>query len=150
MISINVSMLILRPVWEVFDFIVAPENNSQWQYGSMESVQVSEGGMRVGALFISFGHFMGRRILSTFEVTGLEVNKNYSFKTLSGPIQLQTSYMFEAVNFGTKVAASTQANPGGFFKLVDPVVARVAKKQFKENLAKLKELLESREINRKQ
>lgn len=143
-------MLILRPVWEVFDFIVAPENNSQWQYGSMESVQVSEGGMRTGALFISFGHFMGRRILSTFEVTGLEANKNYSFKTLSGPIQLQTSYTFKAVNFGTNVAAFTQANPGGFFKLVDPVVARVAKRQFKENLAKLKELLESREINRKQ
>ena len=137
MISINVSTLILRPVWE---------NNSQWQYGSMESVQISEGGMRVGTLFSSFGHFMGRRIQSTFEVTEFESNKGYGFETISGPIQLQTSYSFEPVDRGTAVIVFTLINPGGFFKLVDPIVARVAKKQFKENLANLKELLETGEL----
>ena len=147
MISINVNTLILRPVWEVFEFIAVPENNSQWQYGSLESVQISEGGVRVGTLFSSFGHFMGRRIQSTFEVTEFESNKNYGFKTLSGPVQLQASYKLEAVDHGTNLAVSTHVSPGGFFKLVDPIVARVAKKQFKENLAKLKDLLEARVIN---
>jgi uncharacterized protein YndB with AHSA1/START domain len=147
MISININTLILRPVWEVFEFIAAPENNSQWQYGSMESVQISDGGMRIGTLFSSFGHFMGRRIQSTFEVTEFESNKNYGFKTLSGPVQLQASYKFETVDRGTNLVVSTQVSPGGFFKLVDPIVARVAKKQFKENLAKLKDLLETRVIN---
>ena len=147
MISINVNTLILRPVWEVFEFIAVPENNSQWQYGSLESVQISEGGVRVGTLFSSFGHFMGRRIQSTFEVTEFESNKNYGFKTLSGPVQLKASYKLEAVDHGTNLAVSTQVSPGGFFKLVDPIVARVAKKQFKENLAKLKDLLEARVIN---
>jgi hypothetical protein len=148
MIFINVNTLILRPVWEVFDFIAAPENNSQWQYGSLESVQISDGSMMVGTLFSSFGHFMGRRIQSTFEVTEFEANKCYGFETISGPIQLQTSYSFETVESGTNVIVSANVNPGGFFKLVDPIVARVAKKQFKENLTKLKELLESRAINR--
>jgi len=147
MISININTLILRPVWEVFEFIAAPENNSQWQYGSMESVQISDGGMRIGTLFSSFGHFMGRRIQSTFEVTEFESNKNYGFKTLSGPVQLQASYKFETVDRGTNLVVSTQVSPGGFFKLIDPIVARVAKKQFKENLAKLKDLLETRVIN---
>jgi ABC-type uncharacterized transport system ATPase subunit len=44
------------------------------------------------------------------------------------------------------VIVSTLINPGGFFKLLDPIVARVAKKQFKENLAMLKELLEVEEM----
>lgn len=147
MIFININTLILRPVWEVFEFIAAPENNSQWQYGSMESVQISEGSMRVGTLFSSFGHFMGRRIQSAFEVTEFESNKSYGFKTISGPIELQTSYKLETVYRGTNLVVSTQVSPGGFFKLVDPIVARVAKKQFKENLAKLKDLLEARVIN---
>jgi hypothetical protein len=146
MIFININTLILRPVWEVFDFITNPQNNSQWQYGSLESVQISEGCMRVGTVFSSFGHFMGRRIQSDFEVTEFETNKRYGFETISGPIQLQTSYSFETDDRGTTVVVSSLINPGGFFKLVDPIVARMAKKQFKENLATLKGILETREI----
>ena len=146
MISININMLILRPVWEVFDFITNPANNPQWQYGSLESVQLSAGDLQVGTVFSSFGHFMGRRIQSDFEVTEFEENKCFGFETISGPIQMQTSYSFEALDHGTNVIVSSLINPGGFFKLVDPIVARVAKKQFKENLATLKELLEIREI----
>ena len=132
MISINLNTTILRPVWDVFDFITTPENNSQWQYGSLISVQISPGDMRVGTAFSSFGHFMGRRIQSDFEVTEFETNKRYDFETVSGPIQLQTSYNFEVVDRGTVVVVSSLINPGGFFKLVDPIVARVARRQFKE------------------
>jgi len=146
MISINLNVLILRPVRDVFDFITNPANNSKWQYGSLESAQISDGGIRVGTVFSSFGHFMGRRIQSDFEVTEFETNKRYDFETISGPIQLQTSYNFEAVDCSTVVVVSSLINPGGFFKLMDPIVARVARKQFKENLTMLKELLETREI----
>jgi uncharacterized protein YndB with AHSA1/START domain len=148
MITINMTSLILRPVSDVFVFISTPENNSKWQYGSMESSQISEGRVAVGTKFSSFGHFMGRRIQTTFEVTELEANKTYGFKTVSGPIQLQTSYKFESVSRGTKVTILTRVSPGGFFKLVDPIVARAARKQFKENFSKLKTLLEASEMDR--
>jgi len=48
--------------------------------------------------------------------------------------------------FGTHISTEKRK---GFFKLVDPIVSRAAKKQIKENLAKLKEILESMELNRK-
>jgi uncharacterized protein YndB with AHSA1/START domain len=150
MITINMSSLILRPVSDVFVFVSTPENNSQWQYGSMESSQISEGSVAVGTKFSSFGHFMGRRIQTTFEVTELEANKTYGFKTISGPIQLQTSYKFESVSHGTNLTILTRVSPGGFFKLVDPIVGMVAKKQFEENVSKLKELLEAREFIRQE
>jgi len=148
MISINLNALILQPVWQVFDYVANPENNPQWQYGSLGSVQLSPGDMQVGTLFSSIGHFMGRRIQSDFEVTEFETNKSYGFETISGPIQLQTSYNFEVVDRGTNLIVSSLINPGGFFKLIDPIVTRVAKKQFKENLMMLKEQLETREIIR--
>ena len=146
MISINLNALILRPVWEVFDYITNPANNPQWQYGSLESVQISDGDMQVGTVFSSLGHFMGRRIQSDFEVTEFEANKSYGFETISGPIQLQTSYSFEALDRGTHIIVFSLINTGGFFKLVDPIVAKVAKKQFEENLTTLKDILETREI----
>ena len=148
MISINLNTLILRPVWEVFDFIARPENNTQWQYGSLESVLITEGRIRIGSVFSSLGHFMGRRIQSTFQITEFEANKHYGFQTISGPVQLKTSYKFETVERGTNVVVATEVNPGGFFKLVDPIVARATRKQFKENLTKLKDILEAREIIR--
>jgi len=146
MISIKLNTLILRPVRDVFDFVTAPENNSQWQYGSLISVKTSAGDMRIGTVFSGFGHFMGRRIQSDFEVTEFETDKSYGFETISGPIQLQTSYSFEAASHGTNVMISSLINPGGFFKLLDPIVARATKKQFLENLSTLKEILETREI----
>jgi hypothetical protein len=139
-------MLILRPIWVVFNFIATPENNPEWQYGSLASVKTSAGETQVGTIFGSFGHFMGRRIQSDFEVTEFETNRSYGFETISGPIQLQTSYTFETVPHGTNVIVSSLINPGGFFKLVDPIVARVARNQFKENLVRLKELVEAREV----
>jgi len=146
MISINQKILILRPVWEVFNYIANPENNPQWQYGSLISVKTSAGDIQVGTVFTSFGHFMGRRIQSDFEVTEFETNKSYGYETISGPIKLQTSYSLEALDRGTNVIVSSLINPDGFFKLVDSIVARVAKKQYRDNLTKLKELLESRKI----
>ena len=115
----------------------------------MESVQFSDGGTQVGTLFSSLGHFMGRRIQSTFEVTKFESNKNYDFKTISGPVQLQTSYKFESVNRGTNVIISTLVNPGGILQTGGSHRDKSGQKRFKENLAKLKEILESKETNRK-
>ena len=129
----------------VFDYITEPENNSQWQYGSLESAKTSAGETQVGTLFSSVGHFMGRRIQSSFEVIEFERNKSYGFESISGPVQLQTSYSFEAIDHGTILTVSSLINPGGFFKLVDTIVGKAAKKQFKENLARLKDLLEARE-----
>jgi uncharacterized protein YndB with AHSA1/START domain len=148
MITINLNTLILRPVGEVFDFIAAPENNAHWQYGSLESVKISDGDVKVGTLFSSFGHFMGRRIYSTFEVTEYEPDKTYGFRTLSGPVKLLTSYKFKAITGGTDILTSTQIHAGRFFKLADPLVAKVAMIQFRDNLAMLKELLESRDVLR--
>jgi len=129
----------------VFGFIVRPENNVQWQYGSLMSVQLSPGDMQVGTVFRSFGHFLGRRIQSDFEVTEFETNKRFGFESVSGPIQLQAFYDFESLDRGTNVIVSSLINPGMFFRLVEPIVAGTAKRQFKENFTRLKEILEARE-----
>ena len=86
---------------------------------------------------------MGRRIQGILEVTEFKDNEKYSYKTSSGPIQLHTSYTFETVRRGTNLMVSTQINPGTFFKLVDPIVAKAVKKQFAENLTTLKQILET-------
>jgi len=86
MINLNVSTTIYRPIGQVFEFMSAPENDFQWQYGTLVSARLSEGDSEIGTSFRSIGHLMGRRVQSTFEVTEFEPNRKYAFKSLSGPL----------------------------------------------------------------
>jgi hypothetical protein len=146
MMDLNVSTMIYRPIKQVFDFVSTPENDFQWQYGTLASASLSEGASRIGSFFRSIGHLMGHRVLSTFEVTDYEPNKKYGFKSLTGPLQSQTSYTFEMANGSTKVILSTQANVVDFFEVNEGILGKKMKKQFKENLAMLKDILEAKQI----
>jgi len=146
MINLISSTLIERPVKQVFDFMSAPENNFQWQYGTLAAARVSESVMNTGTFYRSIGHLMGRRVEGTFEVTEYEPNKEYGFKSLSGPFDLQTSYTFEIASCSTKITVATQAHVVDFFQVDEGILEKKMKKQLKENLALLKDLLEARQI----
>ena len=134
--------MINRPVRQVFDFMSTPENDFQWQYGTLASARISEGISNIGTFFRSIGHWMGRRNLSTFEVTEYEMNKKYGFKSLSGPLNSHTSYTFEIANGNTKIIISTQANAANSLQMDEDILEKKMKKQLKENIAMLKDILE--------
>lgn len=148
MININLSTMIYRPIKQVFEYVTNPENDFQWQYGTLATNRLSEGVGAIGTLFRSIGHLMGRRVLNTYEVTEYEPNSRYGFKSLSGPFHTQTSYTFEIANGSTRVNISTQANVANFFQMDDGALEKRMKKQVKENLVMLKERLEELQILR--
>ena len=143
MININNSTTIYRPIKQVFDYISTPENDFQWQYGTLESSRFVEGISDIGTFFRSIGHFMGHRNLSTFEVTEYEPNKRFGFKSLSGPMQSHTSYTLEIANGSTRVNVSTQASVDNSLKVNEFVLKKTMGKQLKENMALLKGILEA-------
>ena len=143
MIKLISTTIIQRPIKQVFDFISTAGNDVQWQYGAMASSQLTLNPIGLGTLFSSFNHFMGRRLQGKFEVTEYEPNKEYGFRSLSGPIQTQTLYNFESCQDGTRVDAILHVNQSGFFKLPDAFVTRFANNQLKENLTALKHFLEA-------
>ncbi len=89
---------------------------------------------------------MGHRIESTYEVTEYEPNKKYGFKSLSGPLNSQTSYAFEIADDSTKITVSTQANMVNFLQVGEGILEKRMKKQLKADLAMLKKLLEVKQI----
>lgn len=146
MFNLEMSTMIYRPVSQVFDFMSTPENDFQWQYGTLASARISEGLSKVGTSFRSIGHLLGRRVQSTFEVTEYEPNRKYGFKSLSGPLRSYTSYTFEVDKGVTQIGISTQVNAINFFQVNQGVLEKGMKKQLRENLAMLKDLLEARQI----
>jgi uncharacterized membrane protein len=138
--------MIYRPIRQVFNFMSTPENDFQWQYSVLESTRVSEGSSNTGTLFRNIRNLMGHRIEGTYEVTEYEPNKKYGFKSLSGPLQSQTSYSFEIADDSTKITVSTQANMINFFQMGEGILEKKMKKQLKADLAMLKKLLEAKQI----
>ncbi|HSG43875.1 MAG TPA: hypothetical protein VLA72_12040, partial [Anaerolineales bacterium] len=124
-----------------------PENDFQWQYGTLETAKLSDGISVIGTFFRSIGHLIGRRNISTFEVTGYERNKKYKFKSLSGPLHLQTTYLFEKADGNTRINISIKANVVNFFQVNEGIMERMMKKQLKDNLAMLKDILDVRRIS---
>lgn len=146
MINLNVSTTISRPVKQVFDFMSVPENDFQWQYGTLAAARLPDDTSKIGSFFRSIGHLLGYRIQGLFEVTEYEPNRKYGFKSLSGPLHSQTSYTFESASGSTKISISTQAHAVNSFQLNERLIEKKMKKQLKENLGLLKELLEAEHI----
>jgi hypothetical protein len=141
-INILSSIHIYQPIKRVFEFISNPENDFQWQYGTLSSTRTSEIISALGACFQTTGNFMGHRIQSTFQVTEFESNKTYGFKSLSGPLQSFTTYTFLLASGYTQINLVTQANVVNFVELNENILEKKLKKQLKENLAMLKSILE--------
>ena len=148
MIYFDLNTRIYRPLIQVFAFVATPENDFQWQYGTLASAQISRGEMGLGTIFRVVGNLLGRRLEIEYEVIVFEPNKRYGFKSVSGPVDSYTLYTFEMSQGGTNVTLSTETNLKQLFKPNSVIVIKQFKKQHKENLAMLKSILEVRQIVR--
>jgi hypothetical protein len=143
MIKFDLGIDIYRPLKEVFAFVVTPENDFHWQYGTLMSAQISNGEVGIGTHFRAVGHFMGRRMESIYEVTDFEPNQRYGFKSHSGLLDLYTLYTFETIKGTTKMNVFAQFDLRETSMASDTATEKSVKKQYRENLALLKDILET-------
>ena len=142
MINLISSILIERPVKQVFDFVSTAENDFRWRYGTLATARLPRGSSAMRTFFRSIGHLMGRRNLSTFEITEFEPNKKYGFKSLSGPVYSRTSYTLENISGRTRINVSIQASAPNFFHIAEKLLWKTMKIQLEEDVATLKTILE--------
>ena len=143
MAKFDVSITIKRPVEDVFAAFSNIENGPKWQSGTLEAKQTSPGPIGVGTTTRSVNTILGRRIEFDHEITEFEPNRKWAGRSKSGPFPVQTSVTFEPFEGGTRVNQTLEAEPGGFFKLAEPLLVTMTKRQFQSSLANLKDLMEA-------
>ncbi len=147
MARIEASVVINRPVEEVFEFVTNPKNDLLWQSGVLESEQTSEGPMGVGTTLRSVSQSWGRRMEWPCEIIEYEPNRKIKYKITSGPMTGEPSCTFEPVEGGTRLTLVGEGETGGFFKrlfgLADPIVVRMMQRGTETDLANLKDILEA-------
>ena len=142
MIKVEASIVIQKPVAEVFSYSNDPANNTKWQEGLVESKITSPGPVGVGTQITDVRKFLGRDMDSKLEVTAYEPNKRISLKTVSGPIKFEITQLYEPAEGGTKLTMIGEGEPGGLFKLAEGAVKKQFESQLQGDLGRLKKVME--------
>ena len=140
MIHFEFSVDVNRPPSEVFAYITDADRLPEWQSGAVEAQWLGEKAR--GTRIHEVRKFLGRRMETELEVTEYEPDRRFGLKAVSGPVPYSVTQELEPRDGGTRLTFVGEGEPGGFFKLAEPVVARVAERQFKSDFETMKDILE--------
>lgn len=144
MIKLSVSTVIDRPIEEVFAYVSDIGHDVEWGSGVVEVRKTSEGPWGLGTRYVYVRHVLGRRIEAPGEITAFEPPHRYAFRAESGPVQASGATDLEPAEGGTRLTFSMEAEPGGLFKLAEPLLGNQLRRQMEFELGTLKALLEAR------
>jgi carbon monoxide dehydrogenase subunit G len=106
------SVIIARPIADVFAFVADGERAPMWRSGVLDIRRVS--GEGAGTRYAQgVKGPMSRRIDADFEVTVVEPERRLEFQTISGPVRPHGRYDFEPSGAGTQVTFSLDVELSG-------------------------------------
>ena len=140
---LRTSLVVNRPVEEVFSFVASFENRQQYEKGLIESKQTSDGPFGLGSTGHDVRQAGGRKMESTARISAFEPNKTFTFESMSGPMEFQGTWTFEPVESGTRLSMDFEGRMKGLMRLFEPLMAMQFKGQMEGSTARLKDILES-------
>jgi uncharacterized membrane protein len=142
MIQVDVAITVNRPPDEVFAFISDFENNPKWQNGMQRCTFTSPPPLDVGSTYDQEAKFLGRPILSQFEVIAYEPGRLVKATTVSGSFPITFTRMVEPIEGGTQVTAVIEGDSSGFFRIAQPLMRWMVNRSIQADYKRLKQLLE--------
>ena len=142
MITVKTGVWIDKPPAVVFAFISNFENNPKWQSGQIEARFTSDGPLGIGSTYEQVAKFLGRQIVSTFEVIAYEPGQMVKASSTAGSFPITFTRMAAAEAEGTKVTAVIKGDASGFYKLAETVMARMVQRSVDKDYQNLKKILE--------
>ena len=134
-----------RPPQEVFDYVANPENLPEWSGIVLEVHKEAQGELREGDRYTTVAKFLGRRFETPMQVTAHEPPRRHTDRSTGGPFEQEYTFVLEEVaGGGTRLTQVGEGEPGGFFRLVGPLLGMAGRRQFRAALGNLKDLLETR------
>jgi uncharacterized membrane protein len=144
-VDVQTEIEIGRPRSEVAEFAADPVNAPEW-YENIESVEWrTERPVAVGTRVAFQARFLGRRLAYTYEVETFVPGELLVMATQEGPFPMETTYTWaDTPDGGTRMTLRNRGEPRGFGKMAAPVVAAAMRRANQKDLARLKQIVESR------
>jgi uncharacterized membrane protein len=134
-----------RSADEVFAFFSDASNNPQWQTGQRSCVWTTPPPIGVGSTYDQEARFLGRTVLSRFEVVEHDPGRVITIRSIQGSFPIEVRRSVEPLDPARcRVTAEISGEPGGFFRLAAPLLRRLAQRSVDADYDRLRNLLESR------
>jgi carbon monoxide dehydrogenase subunit G len=135
------TVIIQRPVEDVFAFLADFQNIPKWNYAIVETTKVSPGPVGVGTTYHQT-RSVPSRSEERFEVTAFEPASHLEVQGQIGPFRAKISYLLESTGSGTRLRNPVELESSGWSTLVAPLATSRVKRAVAANLDTLKQLLE--------
>ncbi|MFN2582572.1 MAG: SRPBCC family protein [Candidatus Dormibacteria bacterium] len=136
------SVVIDRPVADVFVFLGNAENDRRWRSGVVELQRVSGEGVGTRYHQVVSGPG-GRKVNADIEIIEFTPNSRIAFRTTTGPVRPEGSYDLSPQDGGTKVTFKLSATVGGLKSLFMGSMVQKTMNNEVAALSELKRVLES-------
>jgi carbon monoxide dehydrogenase subunit G len=141
-VRVTESVEIRRPPADVFAFLADLSNLPRWQPSVKEVSGRADAG--IGGRVVETREFMGKRVRSTLEVTAFDPGSELSLRVVEGPVALAVRHLLEPTGDGTRVTLDAEVDAARRLRFgAARIAARAAGHQAKQDLDRLKRLLES-------
>jgi len=141
MFTVEQSIIINRPIEDVFAYVTTPSNIPKWRPDVLE-INGANGSVAVGARFEELVNFMGRKSFTMQEIE-YQPNQREVIRAVAGPnVRPTQTFQFEATASGTRLSVSAQVRTSGLFRLMEPMMPTMFRKTWAQYLSNLKQILE--------
>lgn len=142
------SILINRPLAEVFAIACAYDHDTKWRYGVHELTFTPVGSLKTGCCTREVINLLGWRLVTEGIVTGYEENVRVDFRSLSGPMNVLNWRVVEYAGGDeqTNFTYGLKTNFSGSMRLFDGLLQQIGQRQVEGDLRRLKALIETSQL----
>jgi uncharacterized membrane protein len=134
-----------RPAEVVWEYMENAEHNPEWLSNMRSARWTTEPPIAVGSRYDQLARFLGKDVRTSFEVTELEAGRSITISSLPGssfPIRITR----EVERLGpqrTRVREMAEGDSSGFYRLAEPLMRPMVRRNIVSAYRRLKQLLES-------
>jgi hypothetical protein len=141
---IPMSAEIQRPAPDVFAYVSDFENNPRWQAGMRSCRWTSTPPHGLGATYDQVARFLGKDIVSSFEVIEFEPGRRVKITSTAGPFPITETRTVEPTAADRcRIDALVEGDARGFFRVAGPVMRIMVHRSVRGDYRRLKRQLET-------
>ncbi len=140
-----VELEIARPADVVWEYMENAEHNPEWLSNMRFARWTTSPLVAVGSRYDQMARFLGKEVRTSFEVAALEPGRSITIASLAGssfPIRI-TRAVEPLDPHRTRVRETAEGDSSGFYRLAEPLMRWLVRRNIASAYRRLKQLLES-------